>query len=494
MMIDPLYLAAGVMVGGFLASRYWKNSRPLAHFLLQFLAFVVFTGLIVAGGVVPYHPAAPTGAPASRRLLVAALGVVWWISVAWFAVGFLRTFVWMGRRSHESRLAQDLLAGLVYVAVTFAIIADVFDLPLQGLLATSGALAIILGLALQSSLGDVFSGIVLDLERPYRVGDWIVIDDGIQGSVIETNWRATHILTASQDVAVIPNSVIAKAKIVNRSSPTRVHSVSIRVRLQPVLMPEEGRAMLKDVLLVSTNILRTPEPAVSIQDVSDEMIDYELSYSVPDLDGVDRARNEIFDRVYGAATANGLRFAPRLGGAPARRVSRRATRPLEQRLLEGIALFSHLTAQEKTALCPQMRRRSYVQGQVLVNSGATLRALGIISRGVLVASVEQHGHKVELIRLGPGEYFGEHALLTGEPLQVEISALTPAVIYEVPLDALAPLIKTRPELAAQLSETLARRRELALQTSSDAETDPPQHYHTRILRLTNNIRQLFGLH
>src|SRR5882762_2059773 len=147
------------------------------------------------------------------RLFVSVLEIIWWLGAAWLTVGFLRAFVVLGRQPHESKLAQDLLAGLVYLAATFAIIAYVFDLPVKGLLATSGALAIMIGLALQSSLGDVFSGIVLNIERPYRVGDWIILDDTVQGRVIETNWRATHILTGNQDVAIIPNSVIAKSKL-----------------------------------------------------------------------------------------------------------------------------------------------------------------------------------------------------------------------------------------------------------------------------------------
>ena len=51
---------------------------------------------------------------------------------------------------------------------------------------------------------------MLNIERPYHVGDWIILDDALEGKVIETNWRATQILTGNQDVAIIPNSVIAK--------------------------------------------------------------------------------------------------------------------------------------------------------------------------------------------------------------------------------------------------------------------------------------------
>ena len=236
---DPLLLAGTVIVAGFFGARYGQRRGPLAYFIVQLLVFVILTGLLLAAGVAPYRPGVTIGSE-PRRLIVGALEAIWWLGAAWLAVGFLRAFVVLGRQPRESKLVQDLLAGLIYLVATFAIIAYVFDLPVKGLLATSGALAIIIGLALQSSLGDVFSGIVLNIERPYRVGDWIILDDTLQGKVIETNWRATHILTGNQDVAIIPNSVIAKSRLVNCSAPTKTHGTRIRVKLEPSLTPAAG--------------------------------------------------------------------------------------------------------------------------------------------------------------------------------------------------------------------------------------------------------------
>jgi small-conductance mechanosensitive channel len=316
------------------------------------------------------------------------------LGAAWLAVGFLRAFVVLGGQPRESKLVQDLLAALVYLAAIFAIIADVLDLPVRALLATSGALAIIIGLALQSSLGDVFSGIVLNIERPYRVGDWIILDDTVQGKVIETNWRATHILTGNQDVAIIPNSVIAKSKLVNCSTPTKIHGASIRIRLEPSLTPAAGCHLLKEVLLGSTHILRTPEPSVTIKDLSAEMIDFELSYTVTDVGAVDQAQNELFDRVYRAATAAGAKFSPRLAGSRKGAPEEQGESGIPERLLAGISLFSTLSAQERAALASQMQRKDYKPGDVIVRKGTIMQALCIVSEGVLVGSVEENGRKV----------------------------------------------------------------------------------------------------
>ena len=489
---DPLFLAAVVIIAGFFGAHYWRERNRPAHFFVQLVVFAILTSLLLAGGVVPYRPSVVVGGE-PRRLLAGALEVVWWLAGAWLTAGFLRAFLVLGRRPRESKLVQDLLAALVYLAATFAIVAYVFDLPLKGLLATSGVLAIVIGLALQSSLGDVFSGVVLNIERPYRVGDWIILDDTVRGRVIETNWRATHILTIGQDVAIVPNSIIARSKLVNCSTPTQIHGASIRVKLEPVLTPGAGRNLLKEALLGCSHILRTPEPTVTIVDLSAEMIDFELSYSVADVSAVDLAQNELFDRVYRAAAAAGAKFAPRL-----RSLSEKAAPEDErllsatERLLAGISLFSTLATEERTALAPQMQRKDYKPGDVVATTGAVLQALCIVSRGVLVASSEQNGRKIEVSRLARGDFFGEVGLLSGEPLNGEITALTKVVIYEISKDALAPLLKARPGMAEELSESLASRR-LARRSVLD-HYHQEQHEEGLAERVAANIRRLFALH
>jgi small-conductance mechanosensitive channel/CRP-like cAMP-binding protein len=489
---DPLFLAGVVIVAGFFGARDWETRSSLARFLIQLLVFVILTGLLLAGGAVPYRPGAAIGSE-PRRFFVGALEVIWWLGAAWLAVGFLRAFVVLGRQPRESKLVQDLLAAIVYLTATFAIVADVFDLPVKGLLATSGALAIIIGLALQSSLGDVFSGIVLNIERPYRVGDWIILDDTLQGKVIETNWRATHILTGNQDVAIIPNSVIAKSKLVNCSTPTKIHGTSIRVKLEPSLTPAAGCNLLNEVLLGSTHILQTPAPSVTIKDLSAEMMDFELSYTVADVSAVDQAQNELFDRVYRAAAAAGAKFSPRLAGSPRKAPGDKGEPGIPERLLAGISLFATLTVEERSALAARMQRKDYKPGDVIVKKGTVLQALCIVSDGVLVGSVEEDGRKIEVTRLAPGDYFGEVGLLTGEPLNGELTALTRVVIYEISKDALFPLLKARPNMTEELSESLATR-QLARRTVLDYHGHKEEQQEGLADRVAANIRRMFSLH
>ncbi len=138
-------------------------------------------------------------------------------------------------------------------------------MPVGGLLAASGVIAILLGVALQSSLGDVFSGIVLNLAKPYHPGDWIILDGGTQGCVVEMDWRATHILTPDNDLAIIPNSIIAKARLINASQPMRAHGLTIIIMLEPTVTSSSGRVALQAALLSCNRILRTPAPTVAVR-------------------------------------------------------------------------------------------------------------------------------------------------------------------------------------------------------------------------------------
>src|SRR5207244_3545143 len=217
--------------------------------------------------------------------------VSWWFWTAWFLVGFLRAFVIVEHRPREGKLLQDLLAELIYLAALFAIVSYVFDLPIRGLLATSGVIAIILGLALQSSLGDVFSGIVLSFSRPYRPGDWISIDGGTDGRVIELNWRATHVLTARRDLAIVPNSTIAKSRIVNVSSPSGIHGNTVTLQVGSGAPPSFAAEVIERALLNCRLILSEPAPAITTKTINGVYAEFEITFFVATLPSLRQAQN-----------------------------------------------------------------------------------------------------------------------------------------------------------------------------------------------------------
>jgi CRP-like cAMP-binding protein len=122
-----------------------------------------------------------------------------------------------------------------------------------------------------------------------------------------------------------------------------------------------------------------------------------------------------------------------------------------------------------------------------------VQALFVVSRGVLVRSVQENDREIEVVRLATGDYFGETGLLTGEPLKGQVTALTRAVIYEISKDALSPLLKARPAMVEELSETLASL-QLVNRTVLDQHDDEERSEGGLADRVATKIRRLFSLH
>src|SRR6266478_8210312 len=305
---DPLVVAFGLMVLGGLTTHFLLKKQPFTRAIIRVVFLILLTIVLVSAGIIPYQPLQLTGTP-FLDVVHGALKVAWWFWTAWFLVGFLRAFIIVEHRPREGKLLQDLFAGLIYLAALFAVIAYVFDLPIQGLLATSGAVAIILGLALQSTLGDVFSGVVLSFSRPYRPGDWISIDGSTDGRVIEMNWRATHVLTGRRDLAIVPNSTIAKSKIVNVSSPSGIHGVTITVQLDAKTAPSAGTEILQHAILNCRLIVAEPAPIILIKSINGASIEFEITFFVETLSALRRAQNELLDLAYRHLTAAGIGLA-----------------------------------------------------------------------------------------------------------------------------------------------------------------------------------------
>ncbi|HEY1300067.1 MAG TPA: mechanosensitive ion channel family protein [Stellaceae bacterium] len=475
---DPLLVAWVLFAAGGIAIHFLFRRYPLHRAVARVIFLVILTFVLLRAGIVPFRPLTPTGAP-FRDAVHAILKIAWWFWAAWFVVGFLRVFVVTEHRPREGKLIQDLLAGLVYLAAFFAVIAYVFDLPVRGLLATSGAVAIILGLALQSTLSDVFSGIVLNFSRPYRPGDWISIDGSTDGRVIEMNWRATHVLTAKRDLAIVPNSAIAKAKIVNASSPSGIHGMTVSVQLDAATSPASGSELLEHAVLNSRLILATPAPTIVVKSISAAATEFEITFFVEELSQASKAQNELFDLIARHLAVAGAALAaspsPPLWPAAAA-VAQTAAKTAAERAIDLVSIFAALTEAERKTIAAKTVRKQHDAGEVLLEPGNVLHTLYVIGSGIVSLTALVSEGEIEFLRLGPGDHFGEMGMLTGRPAEATLKALVPVVTYELAKEDLAPILEARPEVAQELCRALARRQAAGqLIASAVIDRDVPPH-------------------
>jgi small-conductance mechanosensitive channel len=301
---DPVAQFAALVALALIA-RFLARGHSATRFSANVVFFALLTVLLVANRVAPWN-GDTTAEDLTHHIFIGLAKATWWIGGAMTLVSGVRLLLIFERKPREGRLIQDLLVGLIYSGAALAVIAFVFSLPVGTLIATSGVFAIVLGLALQSTLNDVFSGIALNLGRPYTVGDWIALEDGVQGRVVETNWRSTQLLSNTNDLIIVPNSALAKARLTNLTGTDGVHGATINVRLLPTRPPAVVEEAMNTVLLSANCILESPPPSVSIIGLDASSIEVELGFKVSDLSRTSAAKNELYDLVFRHAKAAGL--------------------------------------------------------------------------------------------------------------------------------------------------------------------------------------------
>ena len=489
---SPLLQIIAIGIGGIVVWRLIPVRHANVRLIAQIVFFLAMSAVLLGGRIVPYESASgdksPTGA-----VLVGSAKLLWWVHLAWALIGFVRIYLVIEGKPREARLLQDLVIGIVYIGMFLSILAFVFAIPVGTLIATSGVFAIVLGLALQNTLSDVFSGIALNLGRPYVPGNWIALSDGTEGRVIETNWRATHLLTSAHNVVVLPNRFLSQLGLTNVSRPDERHRLTVKVRFLPTTTPAVVVDVMRVVLMGSNTILKDPSPHVAVKSQDAAAIEADLVFAVADVDHRVTARNEIFDLVYRHSRSAGLLPAMppsalfATGRSPRRVMDDPRPSPME--LIRTIPVFSTLTDGEREMLAAKISVRAYRKDEIIVTQGEALPSLMILRKGVIVRELQKDdGRTQESSYLSPADFFGETGLLAGICETATLRALTDVVVFEVDQASFAPLLLERPELAEDLAAILSA------QMPAIGETRDLRHQrqHSKFA-LLGSIRKAFRL-
>lgn len=420
--------------------------------------FCLFTLLILRVGGMPAAPVldADTRIATWQRGLIA----LWWLLGARLTVGILPLILWQKRESSQPKIASDLLAGLTYVAAVLATVNFVFDLPVRALLATSGIIAVVLALALQNTLADVFAGIAVGIEHPYVVGDRITIDGSFEGVIVQINWRSIHVRTDGNDIVTIPNSLISKSRVINRSRPSTRRDDSIQVACDSTARPDLVLEYLRHAALLTAQVLASPAPGTSLARIGARTNSYDISFSVAHTDHLGKVKSALLGQVLRQFHYHGIRLVnPGAMSTPIGPVQVNLgpleTLPPEQ-LLGDIPLFRELSPKQRTDLSTKMIKRNLEAMATLASQGGSLSSLIVVASGVLEASrtIRDHSHVVG--RLGPGDHFGELGVITGAPNPGTILALTRCIVFELRKEDLDPVLAAEPGLAEAFEAAVRR--------------------------------------
>ena len=467
----------------------WRCAIPrseVARLLLRLGIYAAFSALLFGSGLDPFSQA-PYEDSRALHALGAALEIIWWLTGARLLSMLLDT-LFLPKTWRRQRLFEDVFGAVVFLAAVVAALAFVLELPVRGLVATSGALAVVLGLAIQSTLSDVFAGIVINTTDPYEVGNWVCID-GVEGKVLEMNWRATHLLTSQGDVMIVPNAIAAKAKITNSSRPAALHGLTITLEITPEARP----GLVLDALNLAVKsvraVLADPAPSALVKSASAQSLQYEVTAFVDDMGKKSAVANELYDQCHRHLEAAGVELRPL--GEPRLQDASSASGDVRIGVLRRVDLFATLTLDELAQLAQGLSCKAHESGEVLVTPESVAKSLMIVDSGVLSAVAGEGADQVEVARLGPGQTCGEGGLLAGLPARVKVTTLTRCVIYRLTKDSLTPILKNNPDVVQLMCELLSRRQHTLDKMGTPK---PTAHSNESIFQwLIDRVRELHDL-
>jgi len=331
---------------------------------------------------------------------------------------------------------------------------------LTGLLTGSGIAAIVLGLAGQNLLSGIIAGMSLQINRPYKVGDWLQVGDRF-AEVMEINWRSTRLCTNDNIYLDIPNNEIVKTTIINLHYPTEVHAMRIRVGIDYNVPPNRVKDALGRAAQSAKNVLPNPPVRVFLVDFADHAVTYEIKYYMGNHARINETNDAVRTNVWYELKRQRISIP-----YPIRtlQIERRTGRAVQEdyeearNILRGEPLFECLSEEQLDHLVKQAHLNHFGRGERVIEEGAEGDSMFILLRGTAQVSISKNGSLIPVATLNSGDCFGEMSLLTGEPRSATVRADADCYVMEIGKPVMAEVLREAPGCLEQLSDLLAQRK------------------------------------
>ena len=354
-------------------------------------------------------------------------------------------------------IIKDLVRALALMCVALLGVKYAFpEVDIGAIMTTSAILSVVVGLALQESLSNIFAGLMLTIDRPYKAGDWIEID-GKEGKVLDSNWRSTRVMTRDDDIIYVPNSTMAKGNIVNLTDPTPEHLCRKRIGIEYGAPPNKVRNVLINVMSHVDGVLKEPPPDVHIAEYGDSAINYELRFWIDDYDRRVKIESEIMRSIWYHLKREGISIP-----YPIRDIYLKKEKPIQRPeevigLLRKVEFLQALKEEEVSMLAEDLSHHLFGRGEAVCKQGEPGSTFYIIKSGLIAVRVKKDGAEVEVARLQPGSYFGEMSLLAGDARSATCVAVEDSELLCLDRETFGVLLQENPPVAAAMSDILAAR-------------------------------------
>ncbi|HVC43733.1 MAG TPA: mechanosensitive ion channel family protein [Candidatus Binataceae bacterium] len=363
-------------------------------------------------------------------------------------------------RAHFSTIFKDIMMLTLWGLIVLVVLRQDFHVDLTPLLASTAVVAVVVGLALQESLGNIFSGLTLQLSKPFAPGDWVSSGTHI-GRVQGIGWRSTAIITRSNERLEIPNSLMAKEPLINYS--IGLVAGEINIGLSYAAAPNYVREVIIAALANISGVMQSPPPEVYAWEYADSAVRYRIKYWMSDYVNAERLRDTVTTDLWYVLRRKAIEIP-----YPQVRVDRaNDRRPVTSGADYALAIMADLRQvdflhdlrdEELRLLVPGVIVQRFGAGEAIVREHDSGNSLFFIRSGTVeVVATAADGRQIHITDLKPPAFFGEMALMTGEPRTATVRARTDAELLELTRETFGELFKNHPETAVQMGGVIALR-------------------------------------
>jgi small-conductance mechanosensitive channel len=408
-------------------------------------------------------------------------------------LNFFFSFLFRLRQGFEApTLAQNVFSIVAFTILFFVIFSFEFPkAPLGSLFTTSAIFGVILGLALQDTLGNFFAGISLQADRPFQVGDVITVGANKHTGVVEEiTWRAIKIRTFQNHVVLINNSSAAKEAIEVCSR----ENVNARLVYFSTLYsdsPAKTIHVVREAVREAENVSHKVTPIVRIRNLGENGVEYELKYWLDDYAKYNDTDALVRQRIWYAFKRAGLGFCFPTRTIQVERkgvVARESDGGAIVDRLSAVDVFAPLSVEETGMLAKAAVRHVFAPGETVIRAGEPGSSMFVVHNGRVRVQVNENGRPRTVATLNEGDFFGEMALFTGEPRTANVVALEETEVLEIGHAAMKTVFDTNPDLVESLSFIMSERRQ-GLAAHADPSTAP----HLESAGILSAIKRFFGL-
>lgn len=492
-MFDQRFIQAAVTVAAvylaLVAIAHQLRRVRAVRFTSAYHLFALAAGLLAGALLLPKSLA---WQPVVLQHLTAAVVVL----SAFPLVTLLNRAFWIrfdaaGKRSEAPRVLIDITGVVVTLLAVVATMQFVYGMQVPGLLAGSGVAALVLGLGMQDQLKNMFAGLALHFEKPFKTGDWLLIN-GVHAKVIEISWRSTRLITTDEVQIEIDNGSILNQTIYNFELPLVDHAVRATIGLHYDVPPAQAIEVLGAAAASVPGVLVERPPAVYLKDFADSAIVYEIKFWIRDHAQMSRILSDVRSHCWYAVRRAGMEIPyPQLvvhrAAAPD---TGAAARQSAAGMLQAHKIFGCLSAEQCEALVQASPVVKFANHEHLLEQGAAGSSMFVLVRGAVDVRIARDGQSKSVAKLGAGDCIGEMSLLTGDPRTATVVAEGEVEAVEVGVAVFGAFVRSNPAVVEKLGELLAQRQLANAQHAAQGVAANPEQVRSGVLR---KLRAFFAL-